>query len=103
MREIRESKTKLSDLKQSLKFTEDTLEEKVNNLKSENEELKTKLKKPYEYQIDPEFVENNKFVESEDRSRRCYLRIDGVKETSNEMREKCEEHLETLFKDRHGI
>ena len=37
MREIRELKTKVSDLKQNLKFTEDTLKEKVNDLKSENE------------------------------------------------------------------
>ena len=34
MREIRELKTKLSDLKQSLEFTIVTLEEKVNDLKS---------------------------------------------------------------------
>ena len=36
MREIREFKIKLSDLKQSLEFKDDTLEEKVNNSKSEN-------------------------------------------------------------------
>ena len=42
MREIRELKTKFSDLKQSLEFTEDALEEKVSDLKSENEKLKTK-------------------------------------------------------------
>ena len=83
MRWITKLKTKLSDLNQSLEFTEDTLEEKVNDLKSENEKLKTKMKELYEYQIDPEFVEN-KLVELEDRSRRCNLRIDGVKETSNE-------------------
>ena len=57
MREIRELKTKLSDLKQSLEFTIVTLEEKVNDLKSENEKLKTKMKELYEHQIDPEFVE----------------------------------------------
>ena len=33
MREIRELKTKLSDLKQSLELPEDTLEEKVNDIK----------------------------------------------------------------------
>ena len=60
------------------------------------------MKELYEYQIDPEFVEN-KLVELEDRSRWCNLRIDGVKETSNERWEKCEEHLETLFKDKLGI
>ena len=41
------------DLKQSLEFTEYTLEEKVNDLKLENEKLKTKIKEFYEYQADP--------------------------------------------------
>ena len=74
----------------------------MKDLKSENEKLKTKMKKLYEYQIDPEFVVHN-LVELEDRSRRCYLRIDEVKETSNETSEKREEHLEILFKYKLGI
>ena len=74
----------------------------MKDLKSENEKLKTKMKELYEYQIDPEFVVNN-LVELEDRSRRCYLRIDEVKETSNETSEKREEHLEILFKYKLGI
>ena len=49
----------------------------MKDLKSENEKLKTKMKKLYEYQIDPEFIVHN-FVELEDRSRRCYLSIDEV-------------------------
>ena len=63
-REVRELKTKLSDLKQSLEFTADTFNEKVSDLNSENEKLKTKIKELYEYQIDPKFVEN-KVVELE--------------------------------------
>ena len=63
-REVRESKTKLSDLKQSLEFTADTFNEKVSDLNSENEKFKTKIKELYEYQIDPKFVEN-KVVELE--------------------------------------
>ena len=59
------------------------------------------MKKLYKYQIDPEFVENN-LVELENRSRKCNLRIDVVKGTSNET-EKCKEHLETLFEDTLGI
>ena len=41
------------------------------------------MKELYAYQLDQEFVEA-KLVELEDFSRRCNLRIDGVKETSNE-------------------
>ena len=57
MREIRE-------LKKSLEFTEDSLEEKVNELKSKNEKIKTKMKETYEYQINSDFLEN-KLVELE--------------------------------------
>ena len=41
------------------------------------------MKELHAYQLDPEFVEA-KLNELEDFSRRCNLRIDGVKETSNE-------------------
>ena len=81
---------------------EDTLEEKVNDLKSENEKLKTKMKELYIYQLDPEFVEN-KLIELEDVSRRCNLSIDRAKEASNETWEKCEEQLRTFFKDKLSI
>ena len=63
-REVRELKTKLSDLKQSLEFTADTFNEKVSDLNSENGKFKTKIKELYEYQIDSKFVEN-KVVELE--------------------------------------
>ena len=59
------------------------------------------MKKLCECQIDPEFVVHH-LVELEDRSRRCYLRIDEVKETSMKRR-KSEEHLEILFKYKLGI
>ena len=61
----------------------------MNVLKSENEKL-TKMKEIYEYEIYPEFVEN-KLVKSEDSSKGCNLRIDGVKETNNETLEKGKE------------
>ena len=83
MRKIRELKKNLFVLKQSLEFKEDTLEGKMNDLKSENEKLSTKMKELYEYQIDSEFVENI-LVKLVDRSKRCNLMIHGVKETSNE-------------------
>ena len=100
MREIRKLKTNLSDL--NLEFMEDTVEQKLKNLKSVNEKLKAKMEEFYEYQIDPELGED-KLVQLEDRSRRCNLRIDGVNETSTEMWEKWKEHLETLFKDKLGV
>ena len=41
MREIGESKTKLSDLKQSIELTVDKPQEKLNDLKSATKKLKT--------------------------------------------------------------
>ena len=79
-----------------------SLEEKVNDLKSKNKKLKTKMKELYEYQIDPEFVKN-KLVELENCSKRYNLYIDGMKVTSNETWEKCEKDLQILFKDKPGI
>ena len=102
MREIRELKAHLSNLKQSLEFTEDRLEETVNGLKSENEKLKSKMKELYECPKDPEFIKN-KLVKLVDHSRRCSLRLDGVKETSNETWEKYDKHSETLSKYKLGI
>ena len=85
---------KLFDLKKSLEFTEDTLEKKVNDLKSENEKFKTKMKELYEYQVDSPINQINrldhqidcvnKLFELEYRSRKYNLRIDGVNKTSNE-------------------
>lgn len=83
MRQIKELKTKLSYLKQSLELMEDILEEKENDLKPANEKFKTKIKELSEYQIDPDRV-NIKLFKLENHSRSCNLRIDGVKETSNE-------------------
>ena len=79
-----------------------SLEEKVNDLKSKNKKLKTKMKELYEYQIDPEFVKN-KLVELENCCKRYNLYIDGMKVTSNEIWEKCEKGLQILFKDKPGI
>lgn len=74
----------------------------MNELNWENEKIKTKMKETYEYQINSEFLKN-KLVELENCSRRCHLRIDEVKETSNETWKKCEKILETLSKDKLGI
>ena len=48
------------------------------------------MKEIYGYEIYPEFVEN-KLVKSEDSSKGCNLRINGVKETNNETWEKGKE------------
>ena len=73
----------------------------MNDLKSENEKPKTKMKDLYEYQTDSEFVEN-KLLELEDLSKRFNLRTHQVIEAWYGTWEKCEKHLETLFEYKLG-
>ena len=72
-------KAEVSDLKDSLEFTENVIEKKVEKLETELDDLKDKVQEIWDYQINPDYIQH-KLVELEDRSRRNNLRIDGIKE-----------------------
>ena len=65
--------------------------------------IKEDLKEIYEYQIDPDHVNDsltdirNKLTELEDRSRRNNIRIDGIAEELRETWEKCERKVSVYF------
>ena len=65
--------------------------------------VKEDLKEIYEYQIDPDYVNDsladirNKLTELEDRSRRNNIRIDGIAEKPGETREECERKVHRFF------
>ena len=65
---------------------QDDLEERVNNVEEHMCKVKQDLKEIYEYQIDPDYVNDsltdirNKLTELEDRLRRNDIRIDGIAE-----------------------
>ena len=83
MKEIKSMKTEINDLKKSIEFTENVLEEKVQKCQEKVEHLHERIRERYEWQLDPEYV-HNKLVDLEDRSRANNLRIDGVKKKVGE-------------------
>ena len=81
MKEIKSIKTEMNDLKKSIEFTENVLEEKVQKCQEKAEHLDERIREINEWQLDPEYI-HNKLVDLEDRCRRNNLRIDGIKEKS---------------------
>ena len=67
--------------------------------------VKEDLKEIYEYQIDPDYVNNsladirNKLTELEDRSRRNNIRIDGIFEEPGETWEECGRKVNRLLSE----
>ena len=67
--------------------------------------VKEDLKEIYEYQIDPDYVNDsladirNKLTELENRSRRNNIRIDGIAEEPGETWEECERKVHRLLSE----
>ena len=106
MEEIKESQDKIKnlgkeicDLRSSLEFTDNVLEEKVKKVEEQCKNMETELQEFYNNQIDPEYV-YNKLVDLEDRSRRCNLAIDVVTEKKAETWEQYEEEIQNIFKEK---
>ena len=105
MQEIKSSKNEVNELKKSLEFTQNDLEERVNNLEGNMCKVKEDLKEIYEYQINPDYVNDsladiiNKLTELEDRSRRVNIRIHGIAEEPGETWEECERNVDRLLSE----
>ena len=103
MQEIKSLKNEVNELKKSMEFTQNDLKERVNNVEENMCKVKEDLKEIYEYQIDPDYVNDsladirNKLTELEDRSRRNNIRIDGIVEEPEEAREECERKVHRLL------
>ena len=70
-------------MRKSIEFTENQVEEKVNNAENKKADIEHRIEEIYDYQIDPEYVEQ-KLIDLEDTSRRNNLRVDGILETPGE-------------------
>ena len=70
-------RAEISDHKDSLEFTENVVEKKVEKLETELDDLEGKVQGIWDYQINPDYIQH-KLVELEDISRRNNLRIDGI-------------------------
>ena len=88
----------VSDLKQSLEFTQDENKEEIGNINTKLKDLQKNVKDIEEDLLDPEEV-SSKLIELEDRSRRNNLRIDGIEEKPNETWEECEEKVQQMIKE----
>ena len=107
--EIGKLRADINDLKKSIQFAENVLEEKVAKVEQNVCELQGKFKKVEEdvaymndYIEDAENI-HNKPVELEDRSRRNNIRIDGIKEHNKESWEECERRVHSVLKERTDI
>ena len=60
--------------------------------------IESHVKEMYDYQLDPAFIED-KLIDLEGRSSRNNLKVDGIKERSNEVWEDSENELHDHFKE----
>ena len=100
--EIGKLRGEINDLKKSIEFTENVLDEKVANVEQNVCELQGKFKKVEEdvtymndYIEDAENI-HNKLVELEDHSRQNDIKIDGIKKHNKESWEEC---LHSMLKE----
>ena len=78
MQEIKKSlKNEVKQLKKSMGFTQNDLEERVNNVEEKMCKVKEDLKEIYEYQIDPDNI-----------------RIDGIADEPGETWEECKRRVQ---------
>ena len=96
MKEIKNIKSEVNELKKSIEFTEEVLEEKVQNMQRKVSSLEEKVEQIYNYQIDLE----KKLTDLEDRSRRSNFRIDGVAEENGEGWDDCKRKVKKIFRNR---
>ena len=83
-------------MRKSIEFTENQLEEKVNNAKNKLVVIEQQIEEIYYYQIDLDHVKQ-KLIDLDDRSRRNNLRVDRILETLEDTWEDCEEKLQQVF------
>ena len=91
-----EVKKEQLDLRKSIEFTENQLEEKVNNAKNKLVDIEQRIEEIYDYQIDLDHVKQ-KLIDLDDRSRKNNLRVDHILETLEDTWENCEEKLQQVF------
>ena len=103
--EIRNLKNEVNELKKSMEFVQNDLEERVNNVEENMCKVKEDLKEIYEYQIDPDYVNDsltdtrNKLTELEGRSRRNNIQIDGIAEEPGKTWYECGRKVQRLLSE----
>ena len=99
MKEIKNIKCEVNELKKSIELTEEFLEEKVQNMQRKVSCIEDKVDEICDYHIDPDEVAK-KLTDLEDRSRRNNLWIDLVAEENGETWDNCERKVKGIFMDK---
>ena len=88
----------IEDVKSSLEFTQNDMDDKVKIIEINAQKNKKELKEIRD--IEPGYVQEirKKVVDLEDRSRRQNLRVDGIKESDNESWEDCQKKVQEMFR-----
>ena len=99
VKEIKNIKCEVNELKKSIELTEEFLEEKVQNMQRKVSCIEDKVDEIYDYHIDPDEVAK-KLTDLEDRSRRNNLWIALVAEENGETWDNCERKVKGIFMDK---
>ena len=92
----------VTDLKQSLEFTQEQMKEEINKIKKDLKDLDKNINEVQQDLLDPKYL-SSRLIELEDRSRRNNLRIDGIDEKPNETWDECEAGVQELIEVNLGI
>ena len=101
-RRLKKYRNKISELKNSIEFTQNEVDEKITCFESRLQKTEETLKEVYDYQVDPEYIKE-RFDEMEDRSRRNNVRVDGIKECEGETREDREKKVIEICEKKLGL
>ena len=99
---MKESKDLKAEVSESLEFTEKVVEKIVEKLETKLDHLEDKVQDIWDYQIDPDYIQH-KSIETEDRSRRNDIRIDGIEEEEGGLWEIFQAKATKVFKKKLGI
>ena len=99
---MKESKDLKAEVSESLEFTEKVIEKIVEKLEIKLDNLEDKVQDIWDYQIDPDYIQH-KSIETEDRSRRNDIRIDGIEEEEGGVWEIFQAKATKVFKKKLGI
>ena len=98
--EVKKLGEEVTDLKQSLGFTENVLEEKVKSLGEKHVNLEKQCNELSNKSLESEYF-SNKSVDLKGKSRSINLRIDGIaKKARKKSWEQCEEQLQIVVKEK---
>ena len=86
----------VTDLKQSLEFTQEQMKEEINKIKKDLKDLDKNINEVQQDLLDPKYV-SSKLIELEDLSRRNNLLIDRIDEKPNETWDEYEARAQELI------